>query len=299
MQPVQRVLRHEAAGGAVMLVTAVVAIAWANSPWSSSYFDLWATPLRVQLGGVVHLDDLSLQTWINDALMTIFFLLVGVEIKREIVHGDLREVRAVALPVVAALGGMAMPACSSRGQLRRTGADGWAIPMATDIAFAVGIVTLLGSRVPVGAKIFLMTLAVADDIGAIVVIAVFYTGSLAWGWLACALVGLLVIFVMRRGDVQSLAPYLAVGAFIWFAMLESGVHATLAGVALGLLTPAWPLRSPRSFSADVRRSLNRFEDAYYERVLSGAEFAETEQHIAEIGRLVLYATSPLERLERA
>jgi NhaA family Na+:H+ antiporter len=300
VQPLQRVLRHEAAGGVVMLVAAAVAIAWANSPWADSYTEVWQTPLRVELGGLLHLDHLSLQTWVNDALMTVFFLLVGVEIKREIVHGDLRDPRAVALPVVAALGGMIVPAVIYTAfNAGGAGADGWAVPMATDIAFAVGVVTLAGSRVPLPAKIFLLTLAVADDIGAIVVIAIFYAGALSWGWLACTGVGLAAIFALRRGDVQSLAPYLTVGAFTWLALLESGVHATLVGVALGLLTPAWPLRSPRLFPPEARRVANRVEAAYYDRILTRDEFAENEQRIAEIARLAMFSTSPLERLERA
>jgi NhaA family Na+:H+ antiporter len=230
----------------------------------------------------------------------VFFLLVGVEIKREVVHGELRDPRAVALPVIAALGGMVVPAIiyaslNAGGE----GSNGWAVPMATDIAFAVGVVTLAGKRVPLAAKIFLLTLAVADDIGAIVVIAVFYTGALSWGWFACALVSLVGIFLLRRGDVQSLAPYLAVGAFAWLALLESGVHATLVGVALGLLTPAWPLRSPRRFPPEARKILNSVEAAYYDRVLTQAEFAENEQRIAEVSRLAMWSTSPLERLERA
>jgi NhaA family Na+:H+ antiporter len=170
--------------------------------------------------------------------------------------------------------------------------------MATDIAFAVGIVTLLGDRVPLAAKVFLLTLAVADDIGAIVVIAVFYTGAISWGWLATALVGLAGVVVMRRNDVQALAPYLAVGGLVWLALLESGVHATLAGVALGLLTPAWPLRSPEGFPAAARQAVDRIERAYDDRVLTGEEFTEGEQHIGEVARLALYSTSPLERLER-
>jgi NhaA family Na+:H+ antiporter len=300
VQPLQRVLRHEAAGGVVMLVAAAVAIGWANSPWADSYVEVWQTPLRVELGGLLHLDHLSLQAWVNDALMTLFFLLVGLEIKREIVHGDLRDPRAVALPVVAALGGMVVPAAIYAAMnAGGAGADGWAVPMATDIAFAVGIVTLAGSRVPLAAKIFLLTLAVADDIGAIVVIAIFYAGALSWGWLACAAIGLVVIFALRRGDVQSLAPYLAAGAFAWLALLESGVHATLVGVALGLLTPAWPLRSPRLFPPEARRVANRVEAAYYDRVLTRDEFAENEQRIAEVARLAMFSTSPLERLERA
>jgi Na+:H+ antiporter, NhaA family len=300
VQPVQRILRHEAAGGVVMLVAAAIAILWANSPWAASYTEVWHTPLRVELGGLLDLDHLSLQTWVNDALMTVFFLLVGVEIKREVVHGELRDARAVALPVIAAIGGMIVPAAiyaaiNAGGQ----GANGWAVPMATDIAFAVGVVTLAGKRVPLAAKIFLLTLAVADDIGAIVVIAIFYTGAVSWGWLACAASAVAVIFVMRRSDVQSLAPYLAVGAFAWLALLESGVHATLIGVTLGLLTPAWPLRSPRRFPAQARRAINRIEAAYYDRLLTPREFAENEQNIAEVARLAMFSTSPLERLERA
>lgn len=184
VQPLQRLLDHEAAGGVVMLVAALVAVVWANSPWSQSYVDLWATPLRVELGDLLHLDHLSLQAWVNDALMTVFFLLVGLEIKREVVHGQLQDMRSVALPVVAAVGGMVVPAAvfwafNAGGE----GSDGWGIPMATDIAFAVGVVTLLGRRVPLAGKVFLLTLAIADDIGAILVIAVFYTGELSVVWL--------------------------------------------------------------------------------------------------------------------
>jgi NhaA family Na+:H+ antiporter len=300
VQPMQRLLAHEASGGIVMLVAAVVAIAWANSPWSDSYEAFWGTLLRVELGDLIHLDHLALRQWVNEALMTTFFLLVGVEIKREAVHGDLRDPKAVALPVVAAIGGMVVPAgIYAALNAGGAGADGWAVPMATDIAFAVGVVTLLGDRVPLAAKVFLLTLAVADDIGAIVVIAVFYTGSLAWGWLASAVVGLAVIFAMKRGDVQALAPYLAVGAFVWLALLEAGVHATLAGVALGLLTPAWPLRSPRRFAPAVRAIANDIERDYYDSILTGEEFQAGEQRIGEVARLAMYTTSPLERLERA
>ncbi len=300
VRPLQRVLAHEAAGGLVMLAAAVVALVWANSPWSASYFDLWETPLRIELGELILLDHLSLQTWVNDALMTLFFLLVGVEIKREAVHGELRDMRSVALPVLAALGGMVVPAVIyTLFNAGGTGSEGWGIPMATDIAFAVGVVSLLGRRVPTAGKVFLLTLAVADDIGAIAVIAVFYTSDLALGWLLVAVVGLGVIFALRRGDVQSLAPYLAVGAFVWLALLESGVHATLVGVALGLLTPAWPLLSPRRFPTMSRKLANQIERAYYDRVLTQAEFEENEHTINEIKRLSVYSTSPLARLERA
>jgi Na+:H+ antiporter, NhaA family len=300
VRPLQRLMEHEAAGGIVMLAAAIVALVWANSPWSQSYVDLWSTPLRIELGTVLEIDHLSLQAWVNDALMAVFFLLVGLEIKRELVHGDLRDVRAVTLPIVAALGGMVVPAAIYAAfNAGGAGAKGWGIPMATDIAFAVGVVTLLGRRVPLSAKVFLLTLAIADDVGAIVVIAVFYTGELSLGWLAASLVGLGVIFAMRQADVQSLAPYLSVGAFMWLALLESGVHATLAGVALGLLTPAWPLRSPRRYPTEARRLIDRIERAYYDRILTNAEFEANEQLMAEVGRLSIHSTSPLERLERA
>jgi Na+:H+ antiporter, NhaA family len=300
VQPMQRLMRNEAAGGIVMLVAAVVALVWANSPWGDIYQELWSTTLVVELGDLVHLDHLTLQHWVNDALMAIFFLLVGLEIKREVVHGDLRDLRSVALPIMAALGGMVVPAAIFVAfNAGGPGADGWGIPMATDIAFAVGIVTLLGTRVPMAAKIFLLTLAVADDIGAIVVIAVFYTSDLSLGWLAWALLGLGVVVALRRGDVQSLAAYLAVGAFVWFALLESGVHATLAGVALGLLTPAWPLHSPRHFSGVARGLLDRMDRAHDDEILTGEEYEENEQLSIELARAARYATSPLERLEAA
>lgn len=300
VQPINRLLAHEAAGGLVMLLAAAVAIAWANSPWSSSYVELWSTHISIEIGSVLRLDHLTLQAWVNDALMTAFFLLVGLEIKRELVHGHLREARAVVLPVFAAVGGMVVPALLYRAyNTGGSGADGWAIPMATDIAFAVGILTLAGRRVPLGAKVFLLTLAVADDIGAIVVIALFYGGSLSAGWLLAAAGALFTIFTMRRNDVQSLATYLAVGAFLWLALLESGVHATLAGVLLGLLTPAWPLRSPVRFPSEARRMVAGIERAHYDHALTGEEFTENEQRIAEVSRLAMLSTSPLERLERA
>ncbi len=297
-RPAQRFMATEAAGGVVMLAAAVVALVWANSPWHESYATLWRTPLVVEIGSLVHLDHLSLQAWVNDALMAVFFFLAGLEIKREMVHGDLRDPRSIALPAQAALGGMVVPAvvyalCSAGG----AGSRGWGIPMATDIAFAVGVVTLLGRRVPAAAKVFILTLAIVDDIGAIVVIAVFYTAGLSPGWLAAALVGLAVVVGLRRGDVQALAPYLSVGAFVWFALLQSGVHATLAGVALGLLTPAWPLRSPRHFPVAARRLLDGVERDYYARRLTQEAFESAEARIDDLSRLAQLSTSPLERLE--
>ena len=246
-RPMLRFLRIEAAGGVVMLVAAVVALVWANSPWRDSYYELLHSHIGLELGSVLALDE-PLEAWINDALMVIFFFVVGLEIKRELVIGELRRPAAAALPAVAALGGMVVPAAlyaalNAGGE----GSAGWGIPMATDIAFAVGVLSLLGRRVPSALKIFLLTLAIVDDIGAIVVIALFYTDDLSSGWLliAAGIVALLVL--MRLVRIWYTPAYLIVGVVLWLAVFESGVHATIAGVVLGILTPARPLVSESTF----------------------------------------------------
>jgi Na+:H+ antiporter, NhaA family len=241
-RPVRNFLRIEAAGGLLLIVATIVALVWANSPWSHSYHELLETHISFQVGDLFHLDE-PLEAWINDALMAIFFFVVGLEIKRELVAGELRDPRAAALPAIAAIGGMVVPALvflafTSGG----IGADGWGIPMATDIAFAVGVVSLLGNRVPGAMKVFLLTLAIVDDIGAIAVIAIFYTEDLSTDWLLIA-VGLTVLVVlMRLMRIWYIPIYVLVGFFLWLAVFESGIHATIAGVVLGLLTPAVPLR---------------------------------------------------------
>jgi len=237
---VRRFLDTEAAGGVVLLVAAVAALVWANSPWSASYRALWSTELTVGLGRYVLVEDL--QHWVNDALMAVFFFVVGLEIKRELVHGDLRDRRAAALPAVAAAGGMVVPALFYLLVAGASdGARGWGIPMATDIAFAVGVVALLGPRVPASLKLFLLTLAIVDDIGAIVVIAVFYASDVQPEFLLTA-VGLIVAMLgLRKAGIVWLAPYVVLGSFVWLATQASGVHATIAGVVLGLLAPAQPL----------------------------------------------------------
>ena len=239
-RPVREFLRVEAAGSVVLLAAAVVALVWANSPWSSTYDDVWHTVITVDLG-VLRLED-SLQHWVNDALMVIFFFVVGLEIKYELVHGDLRDPKTAALPIVAAIGGMVVPAAIYIAVVGGgAGSSGWGIPMATDIAFAVGVLGLLGRRIPSPARLFLLTLAIVDDIGAILVIAIFYTEDLDLRALAIA-VGLLLLMVgMRRLRIWAVWAYVVVGTLAWLATLESGVHATLAGVAIGLLTPATPL----------------------------------------------------------
>ena len=241
-----RFFRVEAAGGIVMLAAALVAIVWANSPWEAQYSDLLDTHLSIGVGSVLRLDQ-PLEAWINDALMVIFFFVVGLEIKRELVVGELREPSAALFPAVAALGGMVVPAAvyaafNAGGEA----SAGWGIPMATDIAFAVGVVSLLGSRVSGSMKLFLLTLAIVDDIGAILVIAVFYTDDLSLGWLMAALATIVVLVLMRISRIWYLPTYLIVGTFLWLALFQSGVHATIAGVILGILTPARPLLGQES-----------------------------------------------------
>jgi NhaA family Na+:H+ antiporter len=239
-RPVREFLRIEAAGSALLLAAALVALLWANSPWADSYEAFWHSHVTLDLGFLV-LDE-SLQHWVNDALMVFFFFVVGLEIKYELVHGDLRDPKTAALPIVAAVGGMVVPAgiyllVLGGGE----GSQGWGIPMATDIAFAVGVLGLLGRRIPSPARLFLLTLAIVDDIGAILVIAVFYTDDLNLTALVVAAALLGVMVVMRVLRIWSIWAYVVVGVLVWLATLESGVHATLAGVAIALITPTVPL----------------------------------------------------------
>ncbi|HEX8769736.1 MAG TPA: Na+/H+ antiporter NhaA [Acidimicrobiales bacterium] len=245
---VRRFLETEAAGGIVLLVAAIVAVVWANSPWGTSYQELWSTHVSFNFGRFVLAEDL--QHWVNDGLMAIFFFVVGLEIKRELVHGDLRDPQTAAMPAIAAVGGMVVPALLflvvAGGS---AGSAGWGIPMATDIAFAVGVVALLGSRVPGSLKLFLLTLAIVDDIGAIVVIAVFYSGALQPEYLAAAIALLALMVGLRRAGIVWLAPYALLGIGVWVATYESGIHATIAGVVLGLLAPARAL-TPAAVARD-------------------------------------------------
>ncbi|WP_454669965.1 Na+/H+ antiporter NhaA [Achromobacter kerstersii] len=236
----QAFLRSEALGGYVLMAAALAALIIANSPAAPLYFDVLGSKLGFQAGPIV-LHETVLH-WINDGLMAVFFLLVGLEIKREVLDGQLRGVSRIVLPGIAALGGMVAPALiyvliniGSPETLR-----GWAIPAATDIAFALGILALLGSRVPTSLKIFLTALAILDDLGAIIIIALFYTAQLKVVALAMAGALLVCLFCLNRAGVTRLTPYLLIGAVLWYFVLKSGVHATLAGVALALTIPLSP-----------------------------------------------------------
>ena len=229
--------RHDAAVGVILLIAAVSALILDNSPLAYLYDQLLTTPVTVAIGaGSI---DKPLLLWINDGLMAVFFFLVGLEIKREVLAGQLSSPAKAALPAVAALGGMVAPAliyvAFNAGD--PTAMNGWAIPAATDIAFALGLLALLGSGVPVSLKIFLLALAIIDDLGAIIIIAAFYTENLSIQALSLAAVGTVVLFAFNRLKIMSLVPYLLVGTFIWVCVLKSGVHATLAGVVIALMIP--------------------------------------------------------------
>jgi Na+:H+ antiporter, NhaA family len=241
--PLREYLREEAAGGVVLMAAAALALGWANSPWRAAYDALWQTPLAVQLGRFAIQADL--RHWVSDGLMTLFFLVVGLEIKRELVAGELRTWRRAALPVVAAAGGMAVPALIyAAANAGRPGAPGWGVPMATDIAFALGVLALLGSRVPAALKVFLLTLAVVDDLGSIAVVALFYSRGVDPGALAVAAGLLVLVAVLVRARVWWLPLHVGLGAALWLTLWHSGVSPALAGVAMGLLTPARPTAPP-------------------------------------------------------
>ena len=230
-------LRLESAGGLILVLSAILALVLANSPFADSYVQLLSLKITVMVESFGVSKPLIL--WVNDGLMAIFFLLVGLELKREVVEGDLSSPEQIALPALAAIGGLVVPAAIywliNRDNPK--GLNGWAVPTATDIAFALAILSLLGSRVPASLKIFLTTIAIFDDLAAIVIIAIFYSGDLSTASLAAAGAGIVVLFALNRLGVKSLAAYLIVGIFIWLFVLKSGVHATLAGIAVAAFIP--------------------------------------------------------------
>jgi NhaA family Na+:H+ antiporter len=262
---------------------------WANLA-SGSYETVWRTNLSIGIGRWSISEDL--RHWISDAAMTLFFFVVGLEIKRELVSGELRDRRVAALPVAAALGGMILPAALYLAiNAGSAGSDGWGIPVATDIAFAVGVLALLGRGLPSGLKLFLLTLAIVDDIGAILVIAIFYSSSISLTPLAIAAGGLTLMVVFRRVQVRSGAVYLILGLGVWLAVLESGIHATIAGVALAIITPAAAFQRPKAVSFQARRVADETSDEPEPADVDAPQWL----HLAALSR---EAVSPLARLER-
>ena len=232
-------LATEAAGGLVLLVATAVALVWANSPWRGAYETLWHTDAGVGIGRWTL--ELDLRHWVNEGLMAVFFLVVGLEVKREFLQGELRDRRKAALPVVAAVGGMVVPALLyTLFNLSGDAGGGWGIPMATDIAFALGVLAVVAPNLPGTLRIFLLALAIVDDLGAIVVIAVFYSGALDWAWLGAAAAITALVYGLRRAGVGMTPLFGMLGVALWIAVHGSGVHSTIAGVVMGLLAPAAP-----------------------------------------------------------
>ncbi|MDH3726002.1 MAG: Na+/H+ antiporter NhaA [Myxococcales bacterium] len=288
-QPLVRFLRVESASGLVLAVCTVVALTAANSPWAASYGRMWNQNIRVGAGAL----ELSypLWYWINDGLMVLFFFVIGLEIKRELVSGELQEARRVVLPVAAAFGGVAAPiAIFLATHPEGPGRMGWAIPMATDIAFVVGCLALLGNRVPRGLKVFVLSLAIVDDIMAVVVIAVFYTDSLHTAWLLGALAGLGLVAVAVGMGVRAISIYFLIGTAVWLCTLKSGVHPTIAGVALGLLTPS------RASLTDVA-FLERLERAAFSLKTQPVDEVSRRNILSDLAFAARQAMSPLVRLE--
>ena len=258
LRPFQRFSREEAAGGIVLLVCAVLALGWANSPWSESYQDLWETHLRIGVGTFV-LDE-TLHFWINDGLMAVFFFVVGLEIKRELLVGELASPRRAVLPAMAALGGMAVPALLYTVlNVGTDGARGWGIPMATDIAFSVGVLAVLGSRAPFTLKVFLTAFAIVDDIGAVIIIALFYTEEVAWLNVTIGGGFLLLLVLADRLGIRHTLVYGVLGIIVWLAFLQSGIHATVAGVLVAMTIPSRVRIGVDDFVAKERVLLDEFE----------------------------------------
>ena len=295
MAPFVRFSQVESSGGLLLVASAVIALVWANSSLAGSYASLWATPVAIRIGGTTL--GLSLGHWINDGLMAVFFFMVGLEIKREILVGELNSLRQALLPVVAAIGGMAVPAALYLAINRETpGQVGWGIPMATDIAFALGVLSLLGRRVPPGLKVFLAAVAIVDDIGAVLMIALFYSGDIAFSWLAVAGGIFGVMLLLNAAGARHPLLYALCGFGLWLAFLGSGIHATVAGVLAAMAVPARPRIPSGDFADRARRSLDRFE------AVPGRDIRVEPEKLAalyDMKKAGLLATAPLQRIEHA
>lgn len=296
LSPLERMVRSEAFPGVLLVACALIAIGLANSPWSSDWEHLWHTDLALRIGEQTIAK--SMAHWISDGLMVLFFFFVGLEIKHEVLDGHLQSWRQAALPVAAAIGGMAVPAALYAGTAALHGADaaraGWGIPMATDIAFALGVLAILGKRVPTSLRVFLASLAIADDLGAVLVIALFYTDQIAWQYLGLGLLVLVASLVTNRLGVRRTWPYVVYGLCLWVLFLQSGVHATIAGVALALTIPARRHLDEREFSRRGRALLDEFDRVGDPDPLTNAQQLDI---VHELQRHATDVQAPLQRME--
>lgn len=297
LAPFQRFVQTESASGLVLLACTALALAWANSPWSASYEHLWETRLSLALGPWS--SQTTLHHLINDGLMAVFFFLVGLEIKREMLAGELASLRQAALPIAGALGGMVVPAVLYTALNAGTaGEPGWGVPMATDIAFALGVLALFGDRIPLGVRVFLAALAIVDDIGAVLVIAVFYSGGIAWGALLSAAALVVLAIGANIAGVRRPGAYAVIGLLLWAAVLSSGIHATIAGVILAMTIPARTRINESSFLARAQRALSRFE-IVHEPGASPLKDPEHQSAVQQLERLAEQVQPPLLRLEHS
>lgn len=294
VRPLERFLRVEAASGIILLAAALVALLWANSPWRGAYERLWHVPLSFGVGAWSFAKPLHF--WVNDALMVVFFFVVGLEIRRELHDGELSDRRRAALPVAAALGGMIAPALLYAAVNRGTPtARGWGVPMATDIAFAVGVLALLGKRVPAAVRVLLLALAIIDDIGAILVIAVFYSQGFSFAGLLVAAAGIALVLVLRGLGVRRTIAYVVPGVVLWAGILMTGVHPTIAGVILGLLTPARPWYGEEGFLAAVDSAVRQFR----RRAAGDHDHHALLEPLARVAEARREAVAPVIRIEAA
>lgn len=289
-KPFARFLRIEAAAGLVLLLFTLAALALSNSPWSPSFMRIWETPVSIHIASIEF--GRSLKEWINDGLMTLFFFLVALELKRELILGELNNPRMAALSIAGALGGMLVPAVLYLMlQSGHPGANGWGTVMATDTAFVIGCLALRGSRVPQSLRVFMLSLAIVDDIGAILVVAIGYSSHIAWGALALAAGGVAIVRIMALAGVRNFPIYFLLGSLIWLAVDASGIHATITGVILGLMTPARRWVSDERLYAILDRVIAH--PARHEG--SGATKDRRTLQVAEIA--ARETLSPVERLE--
>ena len=293
--PIQAFLHQQASGGILLIIATIIALAWANSPFAESYHHLWHTYLSIDLGGLGL--NYSLHHWINDGLMVVFFFVVGLEIKRELLVGELSSVKKASLPIAAALGGMIFPALIyTIFNMGSEGSSGWGIPMATDIAFVVGILALLGKRVPLSLKIFILALAIVDDLGAVLVIAVFYTSNISFTSLLIGGGFLVLLIGMNRLGVRNLLLYTLVGVALWLAFLKSGVHATVAGVLLAFTIPVSSRINTKKFTEETDSLIRGFDKAgeHGSDVLTNSERLTIVDQIENNCEKIL---TPLQRFE--
>ncbi|KIO76733.1 Na(+)/H(+) antiporter NhaA [Pedobacter lusitanus] len=294
--PVSRFIHLEYTGGIVLFLSVLVAIIWANSPFHESYHHLWDIKFSIGFDG--YMLNKPLHIWINDGLMALFFFVIGLELKREFMEGELSTLKKASLPMMAALGGMLVPAiiffCINKGL---DSEHGWGIPMATDIAFALALLSMAGKHIPASVKVFLSALAVADDLGAVLVIAFFYTSNLNFVPLGIAAIFLLILIAGNKLGIRSSAFYLLIGIAVWIGFLLSGVHATIAGVLVAFTIPAVTKINENNFSENLRKLSFDFE----QEIPNGGLLTTSEQHrtIEQVKQLTLAAETPLQKIEYA